>query len=199
MSVVLNSNRATLNLEKETSPIRVALSWCRDGEWGISGRVKQLRGMNLDLVVSSHTSLGTVNGLFLPENSGDCDWLTHSYDEKRGGRAVWDESVVVDLHKSPAPVSMLTFAAAAVKPGTSFNAIPRVTVDVYDMESVHLAQSVTLLPDGLSDEPDETVNLASVIKLVRAGGFWSLVLSRSLHRFDTGDAVKLAMAMEETV
>lgn len=199
MTIQLIPQRSTFNLPKDVSEFRFALSWCRDGGWGLSVRVKELRGMDLDLVVVPHTATGRVNGLFTPERSGPCDWLWHSHDEKNGGRTLWDESVLVDLDRVPDEVSMLTFAAVALKPGTSFNAVPRVTMDVYDTDGRPYVQSVTFLPDGLSDEPDESINTATVLKLVRAGEHWSAVRSDTLLAADTSDKVALAIALEETV
>lgn len=201
MAVELTPQRSTYNLPPELDSVRFALSWCRGAnhDHSIAGRVKKRMGMDLDLVVTPHSASGRVTGLFLPSSTAAAYWLWHSHDDKRGGRVAWDESVIVDLHQAPPEVGMLTFAAMALKPRTSFNAIPKVTLDVYDIESNRLASTTTLLPYSLSEDPDENVNGAAVLKLVRAGGGWSAIQSRTLFTADTKDLVKVAFAMEETV
>lgn len=179
--------------------LRFAVAWCRDGGVGLSGRVKKLRGMNLDLVVTAYREEGDVVGLFAPLGLGGVasDWVWIAHDEKRGGQPLWDESALVDLSLAPAVVSKLTIAVAAHQPGTSFDQIPKATLDVYGPDGVGvLVQSVVSLQPERPGPPPELFNVAVLLDVKRHEDGWVAVRDPRWSQAKPGDLFDLKNTME---
>lgn len=179
-----------------TGEIRLAVSWCRNGGTGLSGRVKKMRGMNLDLVVTAYRE-ETLVGLFAPLGSGGVasDWVWIAHDEKRGGQPLWDESAVVDLSLAPPVVSKLSVALVAHQPGTSFDRVPKATLDVYGPDGVGvLVQSeAPLIPIGSSEDH---LNVAVLLDLERSKDGWTAVRDTRWGYAKPGDLDDLRNTME---
>lgn len=177
-----------------TGELRLAVSWCRDGGVGWSGRVKKLRGVNLDLVVTAYREDGAVVGMFAPLGLGGVasDWVWIAHDEKRGGRTLWDESAVVDLSMAPQVVSKLSVALVAHQPGTSFDRVPKATLDVYGPDdSGLLVQSVVPLSSD-----DAELNVAVLMDLERRENGWTAVYNARGGYAKPGDLLDLRNTME---
>jgi hypothetical protein len=178
--------------------IRLAVSWCRDGGTGLSGRIKKLRGMNLDLVVTAYREEGEVIGLFAPLGLGGVasDWVWIAHDEKRGGQPLWDESALVDLSMAPPVVSKLSVSLVAHQVGTSFDRVPKAMLDVYGPGGVGvLVQSESPLTP-LGSGPEGTINVAVLMDLERGEGGWQAVRDTRWGHAKPGDLHDLRNTME---
>ena len=178
-----------------TGELRLAVSWCRNGGVGLSGRVKKLRGMNLDLVVTAYGDVGDVVGMFAPTGVGGVvsDWVWIAHDEKRGGRTLWDESALVDLSLAPPVVSKLTASVVAHQPGTSFDRVPTASLDVYGPDGVGvLVQSEV----SLAVEDGEHLNVAVLLDLERRESGWTAVHNPRWGYAEPGDLGDLRNTME---
>jgi len=160
-----------------TGELRLAVSWCRNGGSGLSGRIKKLRGVNLDLVVTTYREEGAVVGMFAPLGLGgvESDWVWIAHDEKRGGRALWDESALVDLSLAPPEVSKLSVALVAHQPGTSFDGVPKAQLDVYGPDGVGVLVQSEVPLDTAGDGFPGNVNVAVLLDLKRGPEGWTAV------------------------
>jgi hypothetical protein len=197
MAIQLSPVRTSWPLPSGT--VRLAASWRRDGGAGLSGQIKKLRGMNLDLILTAYREDGQIAGLFGPVGLGGdvADWLWIAHDEKRGGRSLWDESALVDLSLAPTVVSKLTVAVVAHQPGTSFDQIPKAQLDLYGPESSDLLiQSEIQLCSGAGLLLDR-LNVAILMDLERrTDGGWTALRDARWGYAEPGDLTDLKNTME---
>lgn len=163
-----------------TNVVTVTGSWeaSTGGAGGLRGKLKQLKGVNLDNIGIVMQGARPVNYAGL-DNLSPEEGITHSGDT-RGKRP---ETLTVDLRKVPREITSVLLVMTAFQPGNSFRDARNVRVTVSADEEYVIRPSIT-----------GHANFIGVAKLARTATGWSLAVVDQDRQYAQGDRDQLVNA-----
>lgn len=163
-----------------TRRVSVVGSWeaSTGGSGGLRGKLKQLKGVNLDNIGIVMQGARPVNYAGL-DNLNPEEGISHSGDT-RGKRP---ETLTVDLEKVPREITAVLLVMTAFQPGNSFRDARNVRVTVQADEDYTIRPSIV-----------GTSNFIGVAKLERAGVGWTLSVVDEDRSYAQGNRDQLVAA-----
>jgi stress response protein SCP2 len=148
--------------------LHIGLSWdtSTGGAGAVLGKVRQLKGTNLDLIAYAMQGDKPVSYAGL-DNQDPEPGIHHTGDNKTGKADGDDELVQVDFAKVPGEITSVLFGVAAFQRGTSFGKAKNVKIRVYDATGGSPSEVAVVRPSLLGN-----ANFIAVAKAFRSGGGW---------------------------
>ena len=174
--------------------LHIGLSWdtSTGGAGAVLGKVRQLKGTNLDLLAYAMQGDKPVSYAGLDSQDPE-PGIHHTGDNKTGKAAGDDELVQVDFTQVPGEITAVLFAVAAFQKGTSFGKAKNVKVRVYDATGGSPTEVAVVRPSLLGN-----ANFIAVAKAFRSGDGWQFEVvdtTSSITQGKTDSLLRAAVGM----